>query len=483
MAIAMKDLEIRGAGNLLGGEQSGHIADVGFDLYVRLVGEAVAEFRGDEQPELNEVRIELPGRRPPAPRLHHSERLRLEMYRRLAEVRSDEDVDASTRRWTTATASRRSRCSRCSWSPASGPGRGPPASARSPSRARTSASRRSRCRSRGVVRLMRMYPEVDRQDPVRHDPGAATRRPPWSPADRSTASRCWSGRAASSTRCIDPPGSRPAGRGCFNGAREKPPRRASPVRSSPRRCPAAVLSGCSVAGTDFHPGVAARVGGTRVTTDEVDQLTTATCDAFGASSADDNQVVPLRYLKSGHRCRRLALGGGRAGSSVATTTSTPGDQYTREVSRPPSRRRRPPRRPGLGRRPAARAATTLVQRHRSARSVPRSPRPPRADGRRGRRPRGHAVQDQAQQRPGSRLRPATTRPTHAVTSDPQDDVEIIATGQGRRPLGRLRGQRRRRSRRPPSTEPDPADTMKLPRHPALRPLPAAVTPRTSTGRR
>ena len=47
MAVAMKDLEIRGAGNLLGGEQSGHIADVGFDLYVRLVGEAVAEFRGD----------------------------------------------------------------------------------------------------------------------------------------------------------------------------------------------------------------------------------------------------------------------------------------------------------------------------------------------------------------------------------------------------------------------------------------------------
>ena len=47
MAIAMKDLEIRGAGNLLGGEQSGHIADVGFDLYVRLVGEAVSEFRGD----------------------------------------------------------------------------------------------------------------------------------------------------------------------------------------------------------------------------------------------------------------------------------------------------------------------------------------------------------------------------------------------------------------------------------------------------
>jgi len=92
MAIAMKDLEIRGAGNLLGGEQSGHIADVGFDLYVRLVGEAVHEFRGDAEPELQEVRIELPI----DAHLPHdyipSERLRLEMYKRLAEVRSDDDV-------------------------------------------------------------------------------------------------------------------------------------------------------------------------------------------------------------------------------------------------------------------------------------------------------------------------------------------------------------------------------------------------------
>ncbi|QNN51604.1 transcription-repair coupling factor [Nocardioides mesophilus] len=95
MAIAMKDLEIRGAGNLLGGEQSGHIADVGFDLYVRLVGEAVHEFRGDgaEDEGLSEVRIELPI----DAHLPHdyvpSERLRLEMYKRLAEVRTDGDVD------------------------------------------------------------------------------------------------------------------------------------------------------------------------------------------------------------------------------------------------------------------------------------------------------------------------------------------------------------------------------------------------------
>lgn len=93
MAIAMKDLEIRGAGNLLGGEQSGHIADVGFDLYVRLVGEAVRDFRDNAPEQLDEVRIELPV----DAHLPHdyipSERLRLEMYKRLAEVRSDADVD------------------------------------------------------------------------------------------------------------------------------------------------------------------------------------------------------------------------------------------------------------------------------------------------------------------------------------------------------------------------------------------------------
>lgn len=93
MAIAMKDLEIRGAGNLLGGEQSGHIADVGFDLYVRLVGEAVADFKGGAEDELAEVRIELPV----DAHLPHdyipSERLRLEIYKRLAEVRVDADVD------------------------------------------------------------------------------------------------------------------------------------------------------------------------------------------------------------------------------------------------------------------------------------------------------------------------------------------------------------------------------------------------------
>ncbi|TQK69942.1 transcription-repair coupling factor [Nocardioides sp. SLBN-35] len=95
MAIAMKDLEIRGAGNLLGGEQSGHIADVGFDLYVRLVGEAVRDFRSDPgAPEqLEEVRIELPVEAHLPHDYIPSERLRLEIYKRLAEVRTDADVD------------------------------------------------------------------------------------------------------------------------------------------------------------------------------------------------------------------------------------------------------------------------------------------------------------------------------------------------------------------------------------------------------
>ena len=94
MAVAMKDLEIRGAGNLLGGEQSGHIADVGFDLYVRLVSEAVEEVRsgGEAVPDVV-VKVELPI----DAHLPHDyvpeERLRLEAYRQLANARTNDDVD------------------------------------------------------------------------------------------------------------------------------------------------------------------------------------------------------------------------------------------------------------------------------------------------------------------------------------------------------------------------------------------------------
>jgi transcription-repair coupling factor (superfamily II helicase) len=94
MAVALKDLEIRGAGNLLGGEQSGHIAGVGFDLYVRLVGEAVADFRGETQDESIEVKVDLPiDANLPVDYLP-GERLRLEAYRTLASATTDDAVDA-----------------------------------------------------------------------------------------------------------------------------------------------------------------------------------------------------------------------------------------------------------------------------------------------------------------------------------------------------------------------------------------------------
>ncbi len=94
MQVAMKDLEIRGAGNLLGGEQSGHIEGVGFDLYVRLVGEAVAEYRGDRQPEVVEMKVDLPVDAHLPHEYVPGERLRLEAYRKIAEVASDEQLRA-----------------------------------------------------------------------------------------------------------------------------------------------------------------------------------------------------------------------------------------------------------------------------------------------------------------------------------------------------------------------------------------------------
>jgi len=101
MAVAMKDLEIRGAGNVLGVEQSGHVAGVGFDLYVRLVGEAVEAYRAAadgkmvttaEEPK--DVRIDLPVDAHLPPDYIASDRLRLEAYRRFAAAADDDAVRA-----------------------------------------------------------------------------------------------------------------------------------------------------------------------------------------------------------------------------------------------------------------------------------------------------------------------------------------------------------------------------------------------------
>jgi len=84
MQVALKDLEIRGAGNLLGGEQAGHIAGVGFDLYLRMIGEAVSTFRGDVAGGQAELRLELPVDAHIPEDYVDSERLRLEAYQKLS---------------------------------------------------------------------------------------------------------------------------------------------------------------------------------------------------------------------------------------------------------------------------------------------------------------------------------------------------------------------------------------------------------------
>ncbi|WP_405141815.1 transcription-repair coupling factor [Sphaerisporangium sp. NBC_01403] len=99
MYVAMKDLEIRGAGNILGAEQSGHIAGVGFDLYVRMMAEAVqeqkAKLAGEEVVEERaDVKVELPVNAHIPHDYVTSERLRLEAYKRLAAVGSGADIVA-----------------------------------------------------------------------------------------------------------------------------------------------------------------------------------------------------------------------------------------------------------------------------------------------------------------------------------------------------------------------------------------------------
>ena len=97
--IAMRDLEIRGAGNLLGTGQTGHIAAIGYDLYCQMVNEAIAELNGEEVRPPAEVKIELPlDAHLPADYVARED-ARLDAYRRLAEVRSASDVDDIAAEW------------------------------------------------------------------------------------------------------------------------------------------------------------------------------------------------------------------------------------------------------------------------------------------------------------------------------------------------------------------------------------------------
>jgi transcription-repair coupling factor (superfamily II helicase) len=92
--VALRDLEIRGAGNLLGAEQHGHIAAVGFDTYCRLLAEAVAELKGEPLAEERDVRLELPVRAFLPVEYLGEERLRLDLYRRISSARTEEELES-----------------------------------------------------------------------------------------------------------------------------------------------------------------------------------------------------------------------------------------------------------------------------------------------------------------------------------------------------------------------------------------------------
>ncbi len=90
--IAMRDLEIRGAGNLLGAEQSGHMMSVGYDMYLKLLDEAVLEERG-EKPREPDCTADLNVTANVDPEYVSRGEERMDLYRRMAAIRSQEDAD------------------------------------------------------------------------------------------------------------------------------------------------------------------------------------------------------------------------------------------------------------------------------------------------------------------------------------------------------------------------------------------------------
>jgi transcription-repair coupling factor (superfamily II helicase) len=97
--IALRDLQIRGAGNLLGRDQSGHIAAIGYDLYVQMVSEAVADLKGEPRPQVVDLSLDLPDAAHLPAGYVQAEDVRLEAYRRLAAVRSTAEIDDVTAEW------------------------------------------------------------------------------------------------------------------------------------------------------------------------------------------------------------------------------------------------------------------------------------------------------------------------------------------------------------------------------------------------
>ena len=91
--IALRDLEIRGAGSLLGAEQSGHMTDVGYDMYMKLLNEAVLEARGIEVPQKADCSADLAVNANIPEKYIESSELRMDIYRQIAAIRNEEDAD------------------------------------------------------------------------------------------------------------------------------------------------------------------------------------------------------------------------------------------------------------------------------------------------------------------------------------------------------------------------------------------------------
>src|SRR5438270_2594697 len=91
-SVAMKDLEIRGAGNLLGAEQSGSATAIGFDLYTRMVSDAVERLRGVPVEEPPSVTLALPLTMYLPAEYVGSEQERLTLYRRMASITSEDEL-------------------------------------------------------------------------------------------------------------------------------------------------------------------------------------------------------------------------------------------------------------------------------------------------------------------------------------------------------------------------------------------------------
>ncbi len=94
--VALRDLEIRGAGNVLGAEQHGHMISIGFDLFCRMLRREIDELTGRSSPLQTEVKIEIPINAYIPAGYIGEENLRLEVYRSIAEARSDGEIAEAT---------------------------------------------------------------------------------------------------------------------------------------------------------------------------------------------------------------------------------------------------------------------------------------------------------------------------------------------------------------------------------------------------